>query len=214
MNRTGLISLVLFCLSVFVAFHISAFPQDKKDFEEFWEKRLNKIQPPEKIMDVIGLKPGMVIGDIGAGTGRFAVWFADRVGQTGKVYANDIDIEALVHLSKRCKQLGFNNVITRVGKVVDPNIPEGVLDIAFMVNVYHHLDDPIGLVKNLIPTLKPEGILVIVENDPVKSGDAGSHSTSQEDLVDQGGQAGFELIKVETFLTRDNIYFFRPKEDQ
>ncbi len=165
-------------------------------------------------MDVIGLKPGMVIGDIGAGTGRFAVWFADRVGEKGTVYANDIDFGALLHLSKRCKQLGFKNVITRVGKVVDPNIPEGVLDIAFMVNVYHHLEDPVGLVKNLVPTLKPEGILVIIENDPLKSGDTGSHSTSQEDLVDQADQAGFELIKVETFLTRDNIYFFRPKKGQ
>ena len=165
-------------------------------------------------MDVIGLKPGMVIGDIGVGTGRFTVWFADRIGETGTVYANDINLRALSHLAKRCKELGFNNVTTCLGKVVDPNIPEGILDIAFMINVYHHLDDPIGLLKNLIPTLKPGGILVIVENDPVKSGDTGSHSTSQKDMVDQADQAGFELIKVETFLTRDNIYFFRPKREQ
>ncbi len=211
MKKTVLIYLIFSFLAASLVAYISAFPQEKKDFEEPWEKRLNRIQPPEKIMDVIGLKPGMVIGDIGAGSGRYAVWFAERVGETGKVYANDIDIGALLHLSKRCKQLGFKNVITRLGKVTDPNIPEGILDIAFMINVYHHLDDPVGLIKNLIPTLKPEGYLVIVENDPIKSGDTGSHSTSQEDLVDQASQAGYELIKVEAFLTRDNIYFFRPK---
>ena len=156
------------------------------------------------------IKPGMVIGDIGAGWGRLAVWFADRVGETGKVYANDIDTGALMRLAKRCKDHGFKNVIVCHGKVVDPNIPPGVLDIAFMINVYHHLEKPVELVRNLAPTLKPEGVLVIVEHCPEKSGYR-SESTSQEKLVEQAGQAGFELIKIETFLERDNIYFFRPK---
>lgn len=183
--------------------------KQNKDFAEGWERRLNRIQPPEKIMDTIGLKPGMIIGDIGAGTGRFAVWFADRVGETGKVYANDIDERALRHLERRCRQHGFNNVIPILGEVVDPKIPEGVLDIAFMINVYHHLDKPIGLLKNIIPTLKPEGILVIVEHDPVKSGWK-SESTSKEKMVKQATQAGYELIKIEDFLPNDYIYFFRP----
>jgi len=202
---------VIFLILLFIAANSVEGAQQKKDFTEPNEVRLNRYQPPEKIMDAIGLKPGMVIGDIGAGWGRFAVWFADRVGETGKVYTNDIDMGALMRLAKRCKDHGFKNVIVRKGKVIDPNIPPGVLDIAFMINVYHHLEKPVELVRNLAPTLKPEGVLVIVEHCPEKTGWT-SESTSQEKLVEQAGQAGFELIKMETFLERDNIYFLRPKK--
>jgi len=210
MKKAFLGNLIVFLIVLFVAANSAEGAQQKKDFTEENEIRLNKLQPPEKIMDAIGLKPGMVIGDIGAGWGRFAVWFADRVGETGKVYANDIDMGTLLRLGKRCKDHGFKNVIVCHGKVVDPNIPPGVLDIAFMINVYHHLEKPVELVRNLAPTLKPEGVLVIVEHCPEKSGYR-SESTSQEKLVEQAGQAGFELIKIETFLERDNIYFLRPK---
>lgn len=210
MKKAPLRNLVIFLFVLFIATNSTALAQKKKDFTQPNEVRLNRFQPPEKIMDAIGLKPGMVIGDIGAGWGRFAVWFADRVGETGKVYANDIDMGALMRLAKRCKDHGFKNVIVRHGKVVDPNIPPGVLDIAFMINVYHHLEKPVELVRNLAPTLKPEGLLVIVEHCPEKTGWS-SEVTSQEKLVEQAGQAGFELTKIETFLERDNIYFFRPK---
>jgi ubiquinone/menaquinone biosynthesis C-methylase UbiE len=210
MKKAPLRNLAIFLTVLFIATNSTAWAQKKKDFTQPNEVRLNRYQPPEKIMDAIGLKPGMVIGDIGAGWGRFAVWFADRVGETGKVYANDIDMGALMRLAKRCKDHGFTNVIVRHGKVVDPNIPPGVLDIAFMINVYHHLEKPVELVRNLAPTLKPEGVLVIVEHCPEKTGWS-SEVTSQEKLVEQAGQAGFELIKIETFLERDNIYFLRPK---
>ncbi len=210
MKKVLLRNLLIFLIALFVAASSAEGTQQKKDFTKESEVRLNSLQPPEKIMDAIGLKPGMVIGDIGAGWGRFAVWFANRVGETGKVYANDIDTGTLLRLEKRCKDHGFKNVIVCHGKVVDPNIPPGVLDIAFMINVYHHLEKPVELVRNLAPTLKPEGVLVIVEHRPEKTGSS-SHSTSQEKLVEQVGQAGFELIKIDTFLESDNTYFFRLK---
>jgi len=186
--------------------------KQKKELEEPIEKQFNKYQPPLKIMDAIGLKPGMVIGDIGAGGGRFTVWFADRVGETGEVYANDIDMGVLFHLVGRVKWHDFKNVNLRLGTVVDPNIPEGVLDIAFMIDVFHHLEKPVGLVRNLGPALKPGGILVIVESDPEEHPDSGTESTPRGKLLEEVVQAGFELIKIETFLPRDNIYFFRLKK--
>jgi len=198
------------CLVLCIAATSLACTQQNKNFAEGWEKRLNRLQPPKKIMDAIGLKPGMTIGDIGAGRGRFTVWFADRVSESGKVYANDINQRALRYLSKRCKRHGFKNVIPCLGKVVDPNIPEGALDIAFMINVYHHLDKPIELLANIIPTLKPDGILVIVEHDPIKSGWT-TESTAKKKVIEQAVQAGYELIKIEDFLPNDYIYFFQPK---
>lgn len=190
---------------------LSLIAQEKSIPVESWEVRMNKRQPPEKIMNAIGLKPGMIIGDVGAGTGRLTVWFADRVGPKGKVYANDIDDDALDHLNNRCKQHGIKNIETIKGKIEDPLLPENTLDIAFMINVYHHLDKPVILVENIIPSLKPEGILAIVDADPVKSGFGDHHSTPKAEMLKQLGQAGYEVIRIEDFLKEDYIYICRPK---
>lgn len=202
----------VFCVVVSLSVLIHTLPaQQIRELAEPVEEKYNEWQPPEKIMDIIGLKSGMVIGEIGAGGGRFTVWFADRVGESGKVYANDIDMGALLHLEKRCKKHKFTNVIPRIGRGTDPNIPLGVLDIAFMIGTYHHLEKPVELIRNLVPTLKSDGKLVIVENDPKKSGWT-SHTTQKNVLIDQVSQAGLGLIKIDPSLSRDNIYFFQPKK--
>jgi arsenite methyltransferase len=197
-------------LATLLIFSSVFFALQREEFVEPWEKRLNRNQPPVKIMDAIGLKEGMVIGDIGAGRGRFTVWFADRVGPNGKVYANDIVENYLHSIEQRCRRLGFTNVITCLGTVVEPHIPEEVLDIAFMINVYHHLEKPVELLKNLIPALKKDGILVIVERTPEKSRWA-SEATPKDKLIKQADQAGYTLEKIETFLAEDYIYFFKNR---
>ena len=126
----------------------------KRSFQiEEWEKGLNQRQPPIKIMDAIGLKQGMIIGEVGAGTGRMTMWLADRVGESGKVYANDIDRSALNHLRRRCKKDGFKNVEIVVGKMENPGFSTGALDVAFMINVYHHLADPVPIIRNIRPSM-------------------------------------------------------------
>jgi len=188
--------------------------QQKKITVEEWEKRLNKLQPPKEIMDAIGVKPGMVIGEIGAGTGRMTVWLADRVGESGKIYANDIDRQSLDHLEHRCEKDNLLNVVTILGEVDDPLLPENTLDIAFMINVYHHLDMPVSLVKNIIPSLNSTGILAIVDAEPEKSGFGVNHSTPKEEILAQLDEAGYEFIRVEIFLPDDNIYICRPKRNK
>jgi ubiquinone/menaquinone biosynthesis C-methylase UbiE len=190
----------------------SLISQQRKITVEDWEKRLNKLQPPKEIMDAIGVKPGMIIGEIGAGTGRMTVWLADRVGDEGKIYANDIDRKALDHLERRCEKDNLTNVVTILGEVEDPLLPENTLDLAFMINVYHHLDMPVALVRNIIPSLKPTGILAIVDADPAKSHFGSNHSTPMEEILAQLDEAGYKLIRVETFLPDDNIYICRPKQ--
>ena len=209
MKRYLTLTLLLWCiLSTFTV--INTFAQQEKDFAEPSERRHNSFQPPEKIMDLIGLKTGMIIGDIGAGGGRFTVWFADRVGETGKAYANDIKKDYLDYLMERCEKNGFKNVIPCFGSADEPNIPEGVLDIAFMINVYHQLDNPVPLLKNIIPSLKPDGILTIVELDPKRS-NWPFYKVPKEKVLNEAKQAGYELIKIDTSLPKDNIYFLRPK---
>jgi ubiquinone/menaquinone biosynthesis C-methylase UbiE/ketosteroid isomerase-like protein len=178
---------------------------------EEWEKRLNKRQPPVKIIDAIGAAPGMAIGEVGAGTGRMTMWLAERVGPSGKVYANDIDEERLDDLKKRCERDGFDNVEIVVGETEDPKLPAGALDIVFMINVYHHLDNPVPLIRNILPSLKPDGVLAIVECDPDKV-DWGEEEgcNRKADVKKELKEAGFEVVRIETFLNEDNIYIARP----
>jgi ubiquinone/menaquinone biosynthesis C-methylase UbiE len=176
-----------------------------------WEQRHNGYQPPEQVMDSIGVKPGMVIAEIGAGRGRYVVHMAKRVGATGKIYANDIDKKALDYLEYRCQRESIPNVITVLGKVTDPQLPRETIDLVYMINTYHHLDKPVELMKNMIPCFKPDGRLVIIEHDPVKVPDFGSEATAKDVLIEQAKQAGFELVRMMTFLKRDNIYVLRMK---
>ncbi|HUS86055.1 MAG TPA: class I SAM-dependent methyltransferase [Bacteroidales bacterium] len=176
------------------------------------EERLNSQHKPEQLMEVIGLEEGMVIADIGAGRGRMTVFFAFRVGEKGKVLANDIDKYALEYLENRCKRNNINNVNTFLGSVTDPMLPEGTADIVFMVSTFHHLEKPVELMRNTIPCLKPDGRLVIVERDPSKTGQSSNESTSHAEMISQMTEAGYELIRIDTkLLERDNIYFFKVR---
>jgi SAM-dependent methyltransferase len=176
-----------------------------------WEKGLNQRQPPIKIMDAIGLKQGMIIGEVGAGTGRMTMWLADRVGDYGKVYANDIDRSALDHLRRRCKRDGFKNVEIVVGKMENPGFSTGSLDVAFMINVFHHLANPVPIIRNLLPSIKADGILAIVECDPDKVDWGDEHGCSRKaDMIENLKKAGFEVVRIETFLDEDSIYIAKP----
>ena len=139
----------------------SAFAQTVDSREEWANGR----QPPEKVMDAVGIKPGMVIGEIGAGRGRYTVHLAMRVGDSGKIYANDINDQALTYLRERCRRDRIENIETILGKVDDPLLPEGALDMVFMVWVYHMMEEPVAMLKSLLPSLKPGATVVII--DPV-----------------------------------------------
>ena len=136
---------------------------DRKPCQSPWESELNVRQPPERVLNAIGIKPGMTIGEIGVGRGRYTVFIADKTGNTGKVFANDIDEASLAYLRGRCRRLGINNVETVVGKMDDPLFPENSIDLAIMVLVYHMLENPDNLLKNLKKSLKPDATLAILD---------------------------------------------------
>ena len=131
-----------------------------------WEAHHTSLQPPKKVMDTIDLKEGMVVGEIGAGKGRYAVILAKRVGTTGHIYANDIDKEDLAYLKHRSKRDKISNLTTILGKENDPLFPKNKLDMIFIVNTYHHITDQVTLLKNAKAGLKKGGTLVIIEGDP------------------------------------------------
>lgn len=187
--------------------------KDVKRWSKEWEERYEDRQPSAAIMDSIGIREGMIIGEVGAGNGRLAVKVAARVGENGKVYANDISKEAIDFMRERCEREKIANMVVIEGTVEDPLFPEAGLDMVYMINTYHHLEKPVELLRNIIPALKPHGTLAIIERDPERADDSRSHGTTREILIRQAEEAGYESIRVETFLSEDNIYIFRIAEN-
>jgi ubiquinone/menaquinone biosynthesis C-methylase UbiE len=160
-------------------------------------------------MDTVGIKPGMVIGEAGAGDGYFTFHLSKRVGDKGLIYANDIDEDELEELKERAEREGVKNIKIIVGEEKDPLFPKDKsLDMVIMVLVFHHLDDHVTFFKNLIPSLKPGAPVVIVDRDPDKYGGNYSHFYTEEKTKKYMEETDFKLERVETFLERDYILIY------
>jgi len=173
-----------------------------------WEKNQTSYQPPEIVLNAIDIKKGMVVGEIGAGRGRYSVILAEKVGEKGHIYANDIDQESLDYLELRCKRDGIGNISIIRGEEKDPLLPVNKLDMIFMVNTFHHLSDPVEVLKNAYPALKPSGTFVIIEGVPGRCETNSSHATPADKLVSQVKKAGFRYEGIAAELKKDNIYIF------
>ncbi|MCJ7586304.1 MAG: class I SAM-dependent methyltransferase [Candidatus Aminicenantes bacterium] len=165
---------------------------------------------PDKVMDIAGLTAGMVIGEVGAGEGYFTFKLAARVGPSGKVYANDVDARALRTLAARAGREGFSNIETIVGEVENPLLPSAALDMVFMVNVFHDLTKPVGLLRGIVPSLKPGATVVILDRDPAKFASGNKHNLPTETILALIKEADFELLGMETFFRVHNLYIIRP----
>ncbi len=182
-------------------------------WSEEWEEKFESFQPSGKIMDVIGVEPGEIVGEIGAGNGRFAVKVADRVGREGLVYANDIDGKAVDFMEERCRRQNITNMRVIHSRETDPGFPDAKLDLVYIINTYDHLSDPVTLLRNTAPALKPSGRLAIIATDSRKLKDHRGHATPREVVLEQAADAGFELVAMDTTFLYDNIYLFRIAMD-
>src|SRR5262245_11506610 len=99
-------------------------------------------EAPSKAIDLLELKPGMAVADIGAGSGYYSSRIAKRVGPTGHVYATDIQQGMIDILERRIKAEGLTNMSTILGGADDPKLAAGSIDLAIMVDVYHELQQP------------------------------------------------------------------------
>ena len=183
-------------------------PQLFSQDPDAWEANQTSYQPPDVVLEAIDIKEGMIVGEIGAGRGRYSVILADAVGIKGHIYANDIDKESLDYLDLRCNRDEISNITTVRGKELDPLLPKNELDMIFIVNSYHHFSKAVELLRNARPALKSSGTLVIIEGVPGRYGRGSTHATPEEDLISQLKEAGYSFDRVAAELTRDNIYIF------
>ena len=147
MKRYTTIPISVLCFSFI--FTLRLFSQDP----DAWEANQTSYQPPDIVLKAIELKDGMVVGEIGAGRGRYSVILADAVGKNGLIYANDIDKGDLDYLDLRCERDGITNITIIRGKELDPLLPINKLDMIFIVNSYHHFSSPVELLQNAHPAL-------------------------------------------------------------
>jgi ubiquinone/menaquinone biosynthesis C-methylase UbiE len=171
-----------------------------------FEKR-DTWQQPERVLEVIGVKPGMVIGEPGAGKGYFTFKLARKVGPRGKIFANDIAGDDLEIIKKRARREGYTNIVTIKGEIEDPLFPPDEMDMVFMSYVLHDLERPVPFLINLKPALKPGAPLVVLEQAPEKTGSTW-HFWKKEKILKTVQAAGYRLHHMETFLPKDNIYIF------
>lgn len=164
-------------------------------------------EAPSKALAALELKAGMVVADIGAGSGYYTSRMAKLVGTSGRVFATDIQPGMLELLNRRIQLEGLGNVTPVLGGMEDPKLPDAAIDLAIMVDVYHELQNPQVFLQRLKPVFKPGGRLVLVEfrkEDP-KVPILEVHKMSVAEVKQELEAEGFALDKVIDVLPWQHI---------
>jgi ubiquinone/menaquinone biosynthesis C-methylase UbiE len=120
-------------------------------------------EQPEHVLDVLGVKEGMTVADVGAGSGYFTVRIAKRIAPRGHVLATDLQPEMLDLLRKKVAAEKLTNVVPVLTTESDAKLPRGELDLVLMVDVYHELPQPTQTLAQVRAALRPDGRLALVE---------------------------------------------------
>ncbi|MDB5311079.1 MAG: ycgJ 1 [Gemmataceae bacterium] len=130
-----------------------------------WLERPERVkeEEPAKLIEALAVKPGMVIADVGAGSGYHSFLLSPLVGEKGKVIASDIQPEMLELIREKAKRLKVTNVSTVRGTAKDPKLPAGGVDLILLVDVYHEFEFPFEMTEKMVDALAPDGRLVFVE---------------------------------------------------
>jgi predicted methyltransferase len=168
-------------------------------------------EQPEKVLDALKIAPGSTVADIGAGTGYFSVRLAKRVGPQGRVLATDIQPQMLALLDENRRAAGVGNIEPVLCTPTDAKLPEGQLDLALMVDVYHELAYPEETLAQVRRALKPDGRLVLVE---YRGEDAGvpikpEHKMTLAQVRAEVEPMGFRLQEAFEFLPYQRVMVFK-----
>lgn len=167
-------------------------------------------QRPDRIMDALQIGDGSVVADLGAGGGWFTIRLARRVGPNGKVFAEDIQPQMIESIKRRVEREGLKRrVQTVIGTALNPSLPQPV-DAALIVDAYHEMVQPVTLLRNLARSLKPNGLVGIV-NHTKDGGGPGPPMDQRVDpdrVIREAGEAGLKLLRRENFLRYQYMLIF------
>jgi ubiquinone/menaquinone biosynthesis C-methylase UbiE len=167
------------------------------------EAKREKDQRVGDIFTAMGVKPGAVVADIGAGEGFFTVRLSEAVGAEGRVLAVDISASVLRSLRARVEREGLANVEVVEGTTSDPRLPEAALDAALIVNAYHEMTEHQAMLEHIRKALKPGGRLVIVEpisaerRDSTRDEQTRRHEIAPGFVEQDAKSAGYEVAALE-----------------
>jgi ubiquinone/menaquinone biosynthesis C-methylase UbiE len=169
-------------------------------------------QRPRELVAALGLRPGMRVADVGAGTGYFEKLLSGAVGLDGVVYAVEPEPKLLAHLRERAEREGTANVIPVLGSLDDPRLPPGGVDLVLIVDTYHHIDDRRAYVKRLQRVLAPGGRVAIVDwhKRPLPVGPSMDHKLAREHVVGEMETSGYRLTAEPEVLVYQYFLIFTP----
>lgn len=129
------------------------------------ERRRDETGEAERVMDLLAVREGMQVADIGAGSGYYAVRLAKRVGPTGTVYAEDIVPAYLDSLRIRVAAEQLANVVPVAGTSADPKLPAGRIDVMLLSHMYHEIENPYEFLWHAQPAFRAGGRIGIIDLD-------------------------------------------------
>ena len=156
-----------------------------------------------RVMDILGIAPGKNVADIGAGSGWFTVRAAKRVGDTGTVYAVDINPEAIRYINSRIRKENLRNVKPILGKPDNPLLPATV-NAVLLLKTYHEVAEPIELLRNLRPSLAAGARVGVID----RSGNGENHGVARDIVIREANAAGYLLLEQDDFV-KDGMDYFR-----
>ena len=170
--------------------------------KRFEDPERDKWQKPEEIIKNLNLNSGDIIADIGAGTGYFTRRLAVAVGPGGKALGLDIEPAMVKHMNEDAQKLSLKNYEARLVKPDNPELEPHSVDVVFICDTYHHIENRVGYLKRLSKSLKKNGRVVIVDfyKKPLPVGPPLNLKLSEKTVLEEFRQAGYHLKRSLDFL--------------
>jgi ubiquinone/menaquinone biosynthesis C-methylase UbiE len=157
-----------------------------------------------RVMDLLGIASGKSLADIGAGSGWFTVRAAKRVGESGNVYAVDINPEAIRYIEDRTEKEHLQNVKMILSKPDDPLLPPDSADAVLLLKTYHEIAHPIVLLQNLRAALRPGAKVGVID----RNGNGEDHGIGKDIVIREFSAAGYKLAAQYDFVKGDKMDYF------